>query len=75
MKITLVQVKRPLLRCEECIGLRAPLDLPLLTARAELTPFTRALGDMSAIGLSGPKRTRGGLKEMAERWAPYKDHE
>lgn len=40
--ITLKDVKRPLIRCETCVGLQAPPDLPEhVEQRSEITPMRK----------------------------------
>lgn len=64
--ITIGQSSREMRRCVDCSG-PAPPDLPPL-------PVQRAPGDFSmvAVGAMKPKN-RGGLKEIARQWMPYRE--
>lgn len=67
--IKIPPVKREMVRCVECAGEQPPDDLPeLLTAGRgiETSGFTQLVK-------AAPYRTRGGLKQMAKEWLPYRE--
>jgi hypothetical protein len=64
--VTVGTMKRQMRRCVDCSG-PAPPDLPALVQQKESGDFS-----MVSIGSVKPK-SRGGLKEIARQWMPYRE--
>ena len=60
-------VRKDLIRCQDCAG-EAPPDLPANMEPGGILPTPTGF---SRIGTHAPRRTRGGLKEMIDRFSPH----
>ena len=69
--IQLPNVKHDRVRGECCAG-SAPPDLPLEPVLKAGAPFPKTFRPVTE---ALPQRTRGGLKQLAETWSPYKESE
>lgn len=65
--ITLLGVKRPRVRCQDCAG-EAPPDLPAQMEPGGIQPSRTGF---SRAGEHAPDRTRGALRTMIERYSPH----
>ena len=65
--ITIPGVKKPRIRCQDCAG-KAPPDLPQNMRSGGIQPSRTGF---SRVTDHGPARTRGALRDMAERYTPH----